>query len=224
MIKSLCLELVDLFEQNKNDERALKMKKYMKDRYSFFGIPSPLRKELMKNSDLWRMKWTNIQLKQVKELLWADPRREMQYVAIDIAIKRKKVLTVDDLKWIESLIVNKSWWDTVDALASHFVGYILELDEILRAKTNKRWINSDNMWLIRTAIIFQLKYKQKVDKELLFNNILKHKDSKEFFINKASGWALRELAKTEADTVRQFVGAHPELSNLTKREAMKHLL
>ena len=92
----------------------------------------------------------------------------------------------------------------------------------MTAKT-REWIESDNIWLQRTAIIFQRRYKANTNVELLFSHIRKRVDSKEFFIRKGIGWALREYAKTNPQAVLTFANQTP-LSTLSRREALKHLL
>ena len=87
----------------------------------------------------------------------------------------------------------------------------------------EKWNNSTNMWLNRSAIIHQLKYRDKIDLELLFAVVESHIGSREFFINKASGWALRQASKFYPLEIKKFIDAHPNLSNLTKREGGKYI-
>ena len=126
------------------------------------------------------------------------------------------------IEFIEFMIVNKPWWDTVDWVASHHAGtYFKMFPHLIREKTGA-WMNSENIWLQRSALLFQLKYKRHTDEKLLFDYILKLKDSKEFFIRKAIGWALREYSKTAPESVVHFVET-TELSGLSRREALKWL-
>ncbi|RNB56968.1 DNA alkylation repair protein [Brevibacillus gelatini] len=114
-----------------------------------------------------------------------------------------------------------SWWDTVDYLAAHTIGALFSRSpELIRPNTTA-WVKGDNIWLARTALLFQLSYKSRTDQELLFALIESCAASREFFIAKAIGWALREYAKTEPEAVRDFV--ETALANLSRREALKHL-
>jgi len=122
----------------------------------------------------------------------------------------------------EWLIINKSWWDTVDSLASNCVGTYFRFYPEKIEYYNSKWITSDNMWLNRTAIIFQLKYKKDTDFELLKNNIRHHSHQREFFIKKAIGWSLREYSKVNPSAVIKFIDEN-ELQNLSIREASKYL-
>ena len=85
-------------------------------------------------------------------------------------------------------------------------------------------IRSPDLWLRRTALLAQLKWKEETDPELLGKLILRVAHEKEFFIRKAIGWALREYAKTDPAFVRAFVAANGDaLSGLSRREALRNL-
>lgn len=144
----------------------------------------------------------------------------MHYTAVDLLRKYAKKLGPKDLPLVEELITTKSWWDTVDMLAVHVAGAVLRAHPKEIPKWNKRWITSDNMWLNRTAILFQLAWKEETNKDLLFANIERHAAHKDFFIRKAIGWALRGLAETAPDAVKAFVRSH-KLSPLSEREALR---
>jgi 3-methyladenine DNA glycosylase AlkD len=152
--------------------------------------------------------------------LWALPEREFQYAALDLLARAAPALTADALQAVETLIVTKSWWDTVDALASGVVGRIV-LAHPATAATMDRWLDHESMWLRRSAILHQLKWKERTDQERLFRYCLARADENEFFIRKAIGWALRQYSWTNPEAVRAFVAAHDgELSGLSKREAL----
>ena len=116
--------------------------------------------------------------------------------------------------------MTNSWWDAVDTIADHLIGFHLQRFPELVPVSVAKWLASDNMWLQRTAILFQLKYKKKTDVSLLFHCIKEMANSKEFFIRKAIGWALREYSKTDAAAVQSFV-ASTELWPPSVREALK---
>lgn len=213
--------IIELFEANRNEELAGPMTAYLKNHFPFLGIKSPRRKELLKEHFA---EYTLPGPEQLFEEVWKLyelPKREYQYAAIALIEKMKKHLTTDDFPALLQLIETKSWWDSVDSIAPHFVGHIVKLDRDYGEKIMLEWSLSDNMWTNRSAILHQLKFKQQTDTELLFQIIKQHSDSKEFFIQKAIGWALREYAKMDPDLVKAFVEDHP-LKPLSKREALKH--
>ena len=123
---------------------------------------------------------------------------------------------------MEYCLLNKSWWDTVDCIASEWLGpYFKMFPEKIQSVTLS-WNTSSNKWLQRSSIMFQKAYKKNTDTELLVKYILHCSKSKDFFIQKAIGWALREYSKTDSEWVKQFVNKN-ELATLSKREALKRI-
>jgi 3-methyladenine DNA glycosylase AlkD len=213
--------IIEKFEANRNEEQAGPMKAYMKNHFPFLGIKSPLRKELLKEQFV---EYALPEPEQFFDEVWKLyelPEREYQYAAIALIDKMKKHLTTEDFSALLRLIETKSWWDSVDSIAPAFVGHVVKIDRVYGEKTMMEWTLSDNMWTNRSAILHQLKFKQETDTDLLFKIIRQHSSSKEFFIQKAIGWALREYAKTDSNCVKSFVEGHP-LKPLSKREALKH--
>ena len=212
-----------LFEQNANPAQAGPMKKYMRDQFEYLGIKTPesvaLQKEFYSQYGLPAI----TELDAILRELWALPQREFQYVAVGLLGRCEGQLPAKFINTIEYLIVTKSWWDTVDSIAGGTVGvHFLRFPEV-REKYLSKWRASDNFWLRRTTILFQLGYKQNTDFDLLCEIICENLGSKEFFINKAIGWALRQYARTDPKAVKNFVNATKQLSPLSRREAMKHL-
>lgn len=205
-----------------NKEDAEPMKKYMRDQFEFFGIRSPILNQSLKDF----LKENGLPAKEelssfIKEA-WSKPEREMQYSAFTVVDKLKKQMTKEDIEWIEYIIVNKSWWDTIDHIAKQIAGYyFLKFPEEITPVT-ERWIASKNIWLMRSAILFQLGYKEKTDKKLLAHIIKETKYEQDFFIRKGIGWALREYAHTNGDWVWDFVHTE-ELSPLSYKEAIKNI-
>ena len=214
--------LKTLFEQNADPAQATPMKKYMRDQFEYLGIKTP------QNAALQKRFYTQLGLPELSDLdeilrdLWSLPQREFQYVAMGLLGKFEKQLSAEFIDTIEYLIITKSWWDTVDALASHTVGTHFKRFPKIRERTLKNWRKSKNIWLRRTAILFQLGYKKETDFELLAEIINENLGSDEFFVNKAIGWALRQYAYIDPKVVEKFVKSTP-LHPLSRREAMKHL-
>ena len=214
--------IIDKFEANRNEEIAGPMAAYLKGHFPFLGIKSPMRKQLLKEHFAECTLPEPEQLFEEAWKLYHLPEREYQYAAIALIEKMKKQLTPADFPVLLEFIETKSWWDSVDSIAPHFVGQLVKMDREYGEKIMLEWSLSDNMWTNRAAILHQLKFKQETNTELLFQIIKQHTDSKEFFIQKAIGWALREYAKTNPEVVKNFV-AWEALKPLSKREALKHL-
>lgn len=215
-------QLFMMFEEHRNIDNATPMENYMRNMFPFLGIKTPLRKELVRKF----YNETHI-LKQdfnpkLVQILWEKAEREYQYAALDYMQKSIKQINMNHLTLIEDLILSKSWWDTVDVIAPHLVGKIAMETPSEISETIEGWTHSENIWLIRSAILFQLKYKDKTNESILYSNILANAASKEFFIQKAIGWALREYSKTNPISVRHFIENHT-LQKLSVREGSKYI-
>lgn len=221
---SIVAQLRNELERVADPKKAFQMEAYMKKQFPFFGVQSKQRKAI--TSRIWRDNKSLIKtnVKTICQDAWLCNEREMQYAAMDWIGRLESSLDLNDLAFIESLITSKSWWDTVDFLASHAIGQILKSNQAVRHDTCERYLESGNMWLHRTALIFQLLYKQNTDEELLFDMILASLGSKEFFINKAIGWSLRKYSKNKPLSVKKFLDEHgPNMAGLSVREASKYL-
>jgi 3-methyladenine DNA glycosylase AlkD len=211
--------LVDRLRAAADPVRAAAMSAYMRDQFPFLGLPSPVLTALVRAAAL--PKPTEAELNEQALFLWAQPEREFQYVACGQLRRHIKVCGPDFLDVARQLIVTKSWWDTVDTLASHTVGPLVRKHTELLA-TMDAWIGEQNMWLARTAILHQLGYKDSTDADRLFRYCVAQAGHPDFFIRKAIGWALREYSKADPEAVREFVRAHETvLSGLSKREALR---
>lgn len=213
--------IINAFIENRNEDNAKYMKAYMKDNFEYLGIKTPLRKELEKEFLKEKSKEALIDKELVREL-WRNEYREFQYVALDYLVKQKKKLQKEDITFIRELIVTKPWWDTIDLIASHLVGEICKKYPELIYEYILNWSTDENMWIRRTAILYQLKYKQDTDRNILEKVIKDNIEDEEFFIRKAIGWVLREYSKTNKDWVSEFV-ANNRLSKLSEKEASKYL-
>jgi 3-methyladenine DNA glycosylase AlkD len=213
-------ELKAAFNANRNAEQAAWMKGYLRDQYDFYGVKAPERKALAKQV----IAKTGIpeykELPEVIHELWEAPERELQYVAMELCDKYKRQYEQGFEELLEFMITNKSWWDTVDYIAATLTGNYLKKYPNRILPIFKDWSFSDDFWLVRTTIIFQLKYKEKVNIGLLEDVIKRHAHSNEFFIQKAIGWMLRQYSRTNPDWVLELV-AKQELKPLSRREAIR---
>jgi 3-methyladenine DNA glycosylase AlkD len=222
MIHTYNLVLQSHFQKAKNPTNAVAMEKYMKNKFTFFGIKTPERKLIYKDF-LLQMGYPKVEeLENIVLELWQQPEREYQYFAMELVEKFSKKPTENYILLLEKLIVQKSWWDTVDLLASHSVANYFRFYPQTIPEITEKWIESENIWLQRTCLLFQLFYRKQTNTILLLDYIRMLADSKEFFIQKAIGWALRQYARTDANTVKQFVEKTP-LKPLSRREALKHI-
>ena len=216
-------KVVSDFRDHSNPDNALYMKAYMKNKFDFLGIKSPDRRRISKSflskeslppvEQIWPIIYT----------LWDLPEREFQYFAMELITKYQKSLNKDWIINYENLIIRKSWWDTVDFVAATLVGHYFKIFPDTIKSVTGAWMQSGNIWLQRTCLIFQLKYKDDVDTQLLTSFIKELCVSKEFFIAKAIGWSLREYSKRNPSWVLDFVQKNT-IQPLSKREALKRIV
>jgi 3-methyladenine DNA glycosylase AlkD len=212
--------LVSVLRENRNEENREAMENYMRNQFAFFGIKTPERTALLRDFLKKNGKPPVEDMTAIVRSLWSEPQRECRYAALSLLDKQAKYLSREHLPLLEEMILSESWWDTIDHIAPHLAGRIHDkegADDYL-----EKWIRSENFWLNRTAILHQLRYKEKTDENRLFRYILMHNESKEFFIRKAIGWALREYSKTNPKAVKEFI-EREEISTLSKREGLKHI-
>jgi 3-methyladenine DNA glycosylase AlkD len=208
-------------EEVANPVQAVPMAKYMKNHFRFLGIPKPIRDLATKNlirSSVFQQNG----LLEVVALLWSLEEREYHYVALDVLARHAQHLTPQAWPTLERLVIEHSWWDTVDGLASSVFGPLVLNFPETRAQMDE-YSRHTNFWLRRIAILHQLGYRAKTDSQRLFAYCLESAEETEFFLRKAIGWALREYAKTDTPQVLEFVQQHHDLlSSLSVREALKH--
>lgn len=217
------LPLREAFEMTAIPENVVPMKAYMRNQFEFYGIRATERRTITKAFLKANALLSYADLSHAVKWCWIQPEREWQYAGLDTLLYFKKLWTTEFVTLIERLVTSKSWWDTVDVLAPDIAGQWLLKNPSIQEEVALKWNGSKNFWLQRTSIIFQLMYKQKTNGPLLFKCVENRKDSKEFFVQKAIGWALRQYSKTNRETVEEFI-ATTDLKPLSNREGMKWIL
>ncbi|MCX4910587.1 DNA alkylation repair protein [Streptomyces sp. NBC_00878] len=204
-------------------ERAASMRAYMKDIAPFLGLTTPDRRRLSHTVLDRTPRPDEADCTAVALRCWRLPEREYQYFAVDYLRRHVRRLSSGFLPVARQLVSTVPWWDTVDALAAHVVGGLVAADPKLRTDMD-RWIEDDDLWVARTALLHQLRHKDATDTERLFAYCVRQSGHPDFFIRKAIGWCLREYAHTDPRAVRDFVAdERGRLSPLSVREALKNI-
>ena len=215
-------EIQKIFAANADATIAKGAKAYMLNQFEFYGIKTPLRRSLSKAFYKTHTIKDHNELSALVKECFNEPQRELHYFAIELLGHHKKLWSKKTLPLIEWMITHNSWWDSVDSTNTHAIGkFFLQYPEYIQEYTFK-WNRSNNKWLKRMSILFQLLYREKTNTDILTDYIEHCQLEEDFFIRKAIGWALRSYANTDPKWVVKFVKAHPQLSNLSKREALKH--
>lgn len=203
--------------------RAAPMRAYMKDVAPFLGLTTPVRRALSRTVVEGTPRPDETDCTAVALRCWRLPEREYQYFAVDYLRRHARVLSSGFLPVARHLVSTTPWWDTVDLLAAHVVGALVAADPALKADMDA-WIVDEDLWIARTALLHQLRYKERTDTERLFTYCLHQSGHPDFFIRKAIGWALREYAKTDPEAVRGFLAREKgRFAPLSVREALKNI-
>lgn len=217
-------DLTNLYSKHTNAKNANHMKKYMRGQFEFYGIKTKERRALLKQAIANNEVEVSSNVRELSIQLYKLPQREFHLTANEIFDKQlRKKYQKSDISLIEKLITTNSWWDTVDFIAKWILGNYLTMYPKMVEKTITRFSNVDNIWLNRSTIIFQLGYKHNTNEELLFKQCMAHKESNEFFIKKAIGWALRVYGKTNPQSVLNFVNSS-SLKPLSQKEAIRNII
>lgn len=205
---------------------AKSMQKYMKSAMPFRGVAKPARRKLLRVTVAAYPLAGAAELRAAATELWGKARfREERYLALSLLDLPKHTKLLDPT-WVPLLrewIVTGGWWDFTDEIASRRIGPLLRAHPAELTPALRSWACDQDRWLRRTAVICQLGSGPATDVELLTAAIEANATDPDFFLRKGIGWALRQHARNDAEWVREFVAEHPQLSPLTRREAMKHL-
>jgi 3-methyladenine DNA glycosylase AlkD len=207
----------DLFRRHGQPDVAQGQMQYMKNQFEFFGLKAPVWTALARQYFEENGIPQGPSLWELARRCFQAPERELHYFALEAVQKQQKKADTTYIDLLEELILTHSWWDTVDWIAKLAGIHFRRFPEQIRPVT-ERWMASGNIWLQRVSMIFQLAYRDKTDAGLLFEYIQALAGSKEFFIQKGAGWALRQYSRTAPERVRQFLSDNPQLSALTRRE------
>ncbi|MET7482809.1 DNA alkylation repair protein [Streptomyces sp. NPDC005538] len=204
-------------------ERAATMRAYMKDVAPYLGLTTPARRALSRTVLAGTPRPDEADCTAIALRCWALPEREYQYFAVDYLRRHVTHCTSGFLPVARHLVSTVPWWDTVDALAAHVVGGLVAADPKLKTDMDV-WIVDEDLWVARTALLHQLRYKERTDTDRLFAYCLRQSGHPDFFIRKAIGWCLREYAKTDPEAVRGFLAREKgRFAPLSVREALKNI-
>jgi 3-methyladenine DNA glycosylase AlkD len=209
-------------ETARDPEAAGPMVAYMRNQFPYLGIRASEQGRIFRSVTAGLPSPAgDADLAAVALACWERPEREYQYFGASYLRKHVGRASPAFVPMLEWLIVTKSWWDTVDTLAVHVAGPLVLRSPEVRTATD-RWLESDDIWLARTAILHQERCGARTDPDVLFAYCLRRAGDREFFIRKAIGWALRSYAKFAPDAVAGFLATHGDgLSGLSRREARR---
>lgn len=210
------------FQKNENAKIAYEQKAYMRNQFVYYGLRANERREIQRPFLIKTYLPAKEELSNLVRVFWNKPQRDFQYFGQELAFKYVRQLELEDIEVYEFMVTHKSWWDTVDYISVKLMGAYFKKFPDQRVVYVQKWLASGNIWLQRSALLFQLKYKEDLDTVILSNAINYLLGSKEFFINKAIGWVLREYSRTNPKWVVDFTKKN-NLNSLSRREALRLL-
>lgn len=205
---------------------APQMRRYMRSEMPFLGVPKQSRAILERRLVAEHPMPDAEALELAVRALWDEAGyREERYLALALTGHRSYLrwLSPNQVPLYRHWIVDGAWWDFVDEIANRRIGPLLRAHPDRLEPMVRAWSASEDRWLRRTAIICQLGSKDETDVALLSDCIEAAIGDPDFFLRKGIGWALRQYARTDPAWVRTFVHAHPDLSPLSRREALRRL-
>jgi len=213
-------------------QRAQGAQQYLKHNLKHYGVTTPKLHSIAKD---WLSHHPQLSINQLVDfagLLWQSDWHEERTLAVMILESRKNELTLKHITTIEHMINTATSWAYLDGIAVWLVGTLLDTDPKTYAYL-KKWIQSDNFWVRRTALLAQITQfrRGRGDLKLFetfalsqFPHEMGWDATERFFIRKAIGWALRERALADPQSVFKFVTKHQDkMSGLTFREATRKL-
>ena len=215
--------LVRLYGAARDPHLAEPAAAYMRHQFPFLGVPSPVQRALARSVVAGLGPPTEQDLHTVASACWELDEREYQYFACDWLRAHVAVPGPAFLGTVRTLVTTKSWWDTIDPLATRVVGGLVRRHPGLVAAMDE-WSAAPDKWLVRTALLHQLHHGPATDADRLFGYCTRQAGHPDFFVRKAIGWALRQYARTDPAAVAGYVARNRDrLSPLSVREATKHL-
>lgn len=206
----------------RDPSRAGPMADYMKGVAPFLGIAAPERRRAI------RLAWKALPAPSSSELgegataLMTLREREFHYAAYDLIERYVDCCGEYFLDaYVTDLLVTKPWWDTVDGLVTAAVSPLCrtyDADWLV-----DEWSESGDRWLVRAAIGHQRGWKSDTDVERVLSLCDRHWADREFFVAKAIGWAMRDIARIDPVAVRRFLAARTTVNPVATREAERGL-
>jgi 3-methyladenine DNA glycosylase AlkD len=201
------------------------MAAYMRHQFAFLGVKAPAQKAVVRAAVAEAGPPVDQdEVVAAIDALWTRPEREYRYAGCLLAVRFAPKASAALVEHVARWITTDPWWDTCDALARGCAGQVVRRHAELRS-TMDRWLAGDDLWLIRAALIHMGGWKRDIDREWVFAACLAQAAHPDFFVRKAIGWILRDLAWVDPDAVLAFVDGPGAgvLSGLSKREALKNV-
>lgn len=207
--------------------RAAQMAAYHKQTREVLGIPNPVLNDLAKT---WRQALSVPDRVALADRLWRTDIFEARIAAAKLLAQARMRPDADTWRLIASWVPDFDGWaiadHACDAGARRLVADPSRIDEV------ENWTRSEHMLTRRAALVITLPWtKQNHPNEAdlaIRDRVLgwaaAYADDRDWFIQKAIAWWLRDLSKHDPDRARAFLATHGDrLKPFARKEAGKHL-
>ena len=208
-------------------DRAIGMARYHKVKRVYLGVSNPVINDLTRD---WRRELDVAARVQLADELWQTDIFEARLAAAKLLTQAR--IRPDDAVW--ALI--RGWVDDFDswALADHacMAGQKRPLADPSRLDDVEPWTRSNHMWTRRAALVITLPWTRQnhprrddlARRDRILDWAATYVPDRDWFIQKAIAWWLRELSKHDAPRVQAFLGEHGDaMKPFARREAGKYL-
>lgn len=212
--------LIRRLRSMRSPARAEREKSYQKSSWEHWGVSLPqmdiaIRGVLKDLSPVDRL--------AVSVRLWQQPVWDLKIVAARHLAGDSVPPTERLWRFVRARMPDLDGWAVADNLAT--VGSRCLLADPRRLDAVETWVRSRHLWTRRAALVFTLPWtRDGRDPERMLTWAAGLADDREWFIQKAIGWWLRELSKRDPARVRRFLADHgTALKGVARREASKYL-
>lgn len=208
--------------------RAAEMRAYHKVERPYLGLSNKLTGEMAAG---WRRSLDLPGLVALARGLWASDVFEARIAAGKLFLSAR-IRPDDTPAWncITGFVPEFDSWAIADAVAQggqkRVVQVPARLDEI------EGWTRSNHLWTRRAALVFTLPFTRSRHpgpaeteaRARILGWCAGYVDDREWFIQKAVAWWLRDLSRRDPETVRRFLAARGDrMKPFARKEAARHL-
>lgn len=200
---------------------------YHKAARDYLGVPVPVITDLAKG---WRTGLTVADRVALADGLWRTDIHEARIAAAKLLTQAR--IADDGQVWrlITSWVPDFDAWAIADHVCD--AGGRRLLADPSRIDEVEGWTGHENVWVRRAALVITLPWtKQNFPKptdlairDRVLGWAAALAGEREWFIQKAVAWWLRDLSKHDPDRTRAWLAAHgPRLGPFARKEAARHL-
>ncbi len=208
-------------------EKAAQMAAYHKAERRYLGVANPVLDDLARD---WRAGLDIADRVALARDLWDSDIHEARIAAAKLFTQAR--IRPDDGVW-DAIV---EWVPQFDAwaIADHvcMAGQRRLKADRDRLDTVESWTVSDHMWTRRAALVITLpwtklrnpKPEDIARRERILGWAAGYVADRDWFIQKAVGWWLRDLSRHDPDRVRTFLAQHGgQMKAFARKEAARHL-